>query len=64
MGPAFIELHRAPFTVIAKDVSAAKSRFPDSGPLQASGKPHTMITIGDPVAGVHYMLDPAQKVAP
>ena len=22
-----------------------------------------MITIGDPVAGVHYMLDPAQKVA-
>jgi len=33
------------------------------GPLQASGKPHTMITIGDPVAGVHYMLDPAQKVA-
>jgi len=33
------------------------------GPLQASGKPHTMITIGDPVAGVHYMLDPEQKVA-
>jgi len=33
------------------------------GPLQASGKPHTMITIGDPVAGVHYMLDPGQKVA-
>ena len=33
------------------------------GPLQASGKPHTMITIGDPVAGVHYMLDPEKKVA-
>jgi hypothetical protein len=33
------------------------------GPLQASGKAHTMITIGDPVAGVHYMLDPEQKVA-
>ena len=33
------------------------------GPLQASGKPHTMITIGDPVAGAHYMLDPEQKVA-
>jgi hypothetical protein len=33
------------------------------GPLQTSGKPHTMITIGDPVAGVHYMLDPEQKVA-
>jgi len=33
------------------------------GPLQTSGKPHTMITIGDPVAGAHYMLDPEQKVA-
>ncbi|HXN54045.1 MAG TPA: hypothetical protein VN943_19095 [Candidatus Acidoferrum sp.] len=33
------------------------------GPLQASGKPHTMITIGDPVAGAHYLLDPEQKLA-
>lgn len=33
------------------------------GPLQASGKPRTVITIGDPVAGAHYMLDPQQKVA-
>ena len=33
------------------------------GPLQASGKPRKMITIGDPVAGAHYMLDPEQKVA-
>lgn len=33
------------------------------GPLQTSGTPHTMITIGDPVAGVHYLLDPDQKVA-
>src|ERR1700687_633579 len=33
------------------------------GPLQTSGKASTMITIGDPVAGVHYMLDPVQKVA-
>jgi hypothetical protein len=33
------------------------------GPLQASGKPHTMITIGDPVASAHYVLDPEQKVA-
>src|SRR6476646_5330609 len=24
------------------------------GPLQTSGKPRTMITIGDPVAGAHY----------
>ncbi len=33
------------------------------GPLQTSGKPRTMIMIGDPVAGAHYMLDPEQKVA-
>lgn len=33
------------------------------GPLQTSGKTHTMITIGDPVAGAHYLLDPEQKVA-
>jgi len=33
------------------------------GPLQTSGKPRTMITIGDPVAGAHYFLDPEQKVA-
>ena len=33
------------------------------GPLQTSGKPRTMITIGDPVADVHYLLDPEKKVA-
>jgi hypothetical protein len=33
------------------------------GPLQTSGKTHTMITIGDPVASAHYFLDPEQKVA-
>src|SRR5215470_15662894 len=33
------------------------------GPLEASGKPRTMITINDPVAGTHYMLNPDQKVA-
>jgi hypothetical protein len=33
------------------------------GPLQASGKPHTMVSIADPVAGAHYMLDADHKVA-
>jgi hypothetical protein len=33
------------------------------GPLQTAGNAHTMITIGDPVADVHYLLDPEQKVA-
>ena len=33
------------------------------GPLQTSGKPRTVIVIGDPVAAAHYVLDPEQKVA-
>jgi hypothetical protein len=33
------------------------------GPLQASGKPRTMIAIIDPVAGSRYMLDVDHKVA-
>ncbi len=33
------------------------------GWLQTSGKAYTMITIGDPIAGAHYLLDPEQKVA-
>ena len=33
------------------------------GPLQASGKPRTIISIADPVAGTHYMLDADHKVA-
>ena len=33
------------------------------GPLTASGTPKKMISISDPVAGVHIMLDNDQKVA-
>jgi hypothetical protein len=33
------------------------------GPLSASGTPKTMISISDPVAGVHIMLDNDKKVA-
>jgi hypothetical protein len=33
------------------------------GPLAASGAPKTLVMISDPVAGVHYMLDTAEKVA-
>ena len=32
------------------------------GQLAASGKTHKLVTIADPVAGVHYMVDDAQKV--
>src|SRR2546423_13436781 len=33
------------------------------GPLENAGKSHTVITIGDPVAGVHYVLEADQKIA-
>ncbi|MGC2828099.1 MAG: hypothetical protein WB627_07385 [Candidatus Acidiferrum sp.] len=37
--------------------------FTGFGPLAASGTPKTMVTISDPVAGVHIMLDAERKVA-
>lgn len=33
------------------------------GPWSASGGPHQLIHINDPVAGVNYMLDPREKTA-
>jgi len=32
------------------------------GPLVASGNTHTLVTIADPVAGAHYMVDDEHKV--
>jgi len=59
-------IHRTNSTALYRD-SAGRFRrevtLSGLGPLQTSGKPHTMIMIGDPVAGVHYMLNPDQKVA-
>src|SRR6267154_3334865 len=59
-------IHRTNSTALYRD-SAGRFRrevtLSGLGPLQASGKPHTMIMIGDPVAGVHYMLNPDKKVA-
>jgi hypothetical protein len=37
--------------------------FAGVGPLAATGGTHKMIAIFDPVAGVHYMLNPDKKVA-
>ncbi len=37
--------------------------FTGFGPLAASGTPKTIVTISDPVAGVHIMLDAERKVA-
>jgi hypothetical protein len=59
-------IHRTTSSAIYRDRAGRFRRevtLSGLGPLQTSGKPHTMIMIGDPVAGVHYMLSPDQKVA-
>lgn len=59
-------IHRTSQVSMYRD-SQGRSRheatFTGFGPLQASGGPKKMISISDPVAGVHYMLDSEQKVA-
>ena len=59
-------IHRTTTSTLYRD-SQGRSRsevtLSGFGPLQADGKTHTMITIADPVAGSHYMLDPEQKIA-
>jgi hypothetical protein len=53
-------------TLVYRD-SQGRTRRDDSlpalGPLAASGTVHHAIFVNDPVAGVHYVLDPDQKVA-
>ncbi len=59
-------IHRTTSSALYRDSQGRSRRevtLSGFGPLQASGKTHTMITIGDPVAGAHYLLDPEQKVA-
>ena len=59
-------IHRTTSSTLYRD-SQGRSRRETTlsgfGPLQTSGKARTMITIGDPVAGAHYLLDPERKVA-
>jgi hypothetical protein len=59
-------IHRTNSTALYRD-SAGRFRrevtLSGIGLLQTSGKPHTMIAIADPVAGVHYLLNPDKKVA-
>ncbi len=43
--------------------SRQEATFTGFGPLTASGGTKKMVMISDPVAGVHFMLDDAQKVA-
>jgi hypothetical protein len=59
-------IHRTTSSALYRD-SLGRSRsevtLSGFGPLQATGKTHTMITIADPVAGAHFMLDAEHKVA-
>jgi hypothetical protein len=59
-------LHRTSQVSMYRD-SQGRSRheatFTGFGPLTASGGSKKMVMISDPVAGVHFMLDDAQKVA-
>jgi len=43
--------------------SRQEATFSGFGPLTSSDGPKKMVMISDPVAGVHFMLDDAQKVA-
>src|ERR1700733_7656341 len=64
--PDGTSIHRTTTSALYRD-SQGRSRsevtLSGFGPLQASGKPRTMITIADPVAGSRYTLDADQKVA-
>jgi hypothetical protein len=59
-------IHRTTKSNLYRDSEGRVRReitFSGFGPLQAPGKPRTMIMINDPVAGAHYMLNPDDKVA-
>lgn len=58
-------IHRTTPSTLYRDSQGRSRReltLSGFGPLQAAGKTHTMITIADPVAGAHYMLDVDHKV--
>jgi len=59
-------IHRTTSSALYRDSQGRSRRevtLSGFGPLENAGKSHTMITIADPEAGVHYMLDPEQKTA-
>jgi hypothetical protein len=59
-------IHRTTTSTLYRDSQGRSRRevtFSGFGPLEAAGKPHSMVMINDPVAGAHYMLNPEEKVA-
>jgi hypothetical protein len=59
-------IHRKTTSTLYRDSQGRSRRevtFSGFGPLQTTGKPHTMVMINDPIAGAHYMLNAEEKVA-
>lgn len=59
-------IHRTSQGALYRDSEGRSRRevtFTGAGPLAAAGGTHKMVSIADPVAGVHYMLNPDKKVA-
>jgi hypothetical protein len=59
-------IHRTTQGALYRDSEGRSRRevtFTGVGPLAATGGTHKMVTIVDPVAGVHYMLNADKKVA-
>ncbi len=59
-------IHRTSTGSLSRDSEGRSRReitFNGVGPLAAEGGAHTMVSISDPVAGAHLMLNPEKKVA-
>ena len=58
-------IYRSTQSVLYRDSQGRSRRevtLSGFGPLAASGKTHKLVTIADPVAGVHYVVDDEHKV--
>jgi hypothetical protein len=58
-------IHRTTQSALYRDSQGRSRRevtLSGFGPLAASGKTHTLVTIADPVAGAHYVVDDERKV--
>jgi hypothetical protein len=58
-------IHRTTQSALYRDSQGRSRRevtLSGFGPLAASGKTHTLVTIADPVAGAHFVVDDEHKV--
>jgi hypothetical protein len=59
------KIHRTTQSLLYRDSQGRSRRevtLSGFGPLAASGKTHKLVTIADPVAGVHYVVDDEHQV--